>query len=142
MVKLQALNLQLCRKINSTTNIFQLIYLPFKSNCLSRKTSKKRVWILKRNVHYVNARYIALDFQLLQLVRSTDQWLTFYETRMNHLNGQHQLSSAINKEERETWKLQCGSSQWKVYEKYMEITIWVFWCQNKLFYVIAILVVT
>ena len=113
-VKLKALNLQLCRKVNSTTNILQLIYLPFKSNCLSRKTSKKRVWILKRNLHYVNARCIALDFQLLQIVRSTDQWSTFYEKRMNHLNGQHLLSSAINKKERETWKVPCGSPQWKV----------------------------
>ena len=46
---------------------------------------------------------------------------------MNHLNGQHPLLGVINKKERETWKLQCGSLQWKVeyilYEKYMEITI-------------------
>ena len=41
LVKLQALNLQLYRKINSTTSIFQLICLPFKNNCLSKKTSKK-----------------------------------------------------------------------------------------------------
>ena len=33
---------------------------------------------------------------------------------MNRLNEQYLLSSAINKKERETWKLQCGSSQWKV----------------------------
>ena len=73
------------------------------------------------------SRCIALDFQLLQLAPSTDQGLIFYETRMNHLNGQHLLSSAINKKEREPWKVQCGSSQWKVkyivYEEYMEITI-------------------
>ena len=56
----------------------------------------------------------ALDFQLLQLVRSTDPGSTFYETRMNLLSGQHLLSIAINKKERETWKVQCGSSQWKV----------------------------
>ena len=43
------------------------------------------------------SRCIALDFQLLQLAPSTDQGLIFYETRMNHLNGQHLLSSAINK---------------------------------------------
>ena len=121
MEKLQALNLQLCWKINSTSIIFQLIYLPVKSNCLSRKTSKKRVWILKWNVHYANTRCIALDFQLLQLVRSTDNWSTFYETRMNHLNGQYLLSNAINKQERETWKFLMASiihGIWKVYGNY------------------------
>ena len=35
--------------------------------------------------------------QALQLVRLTDRWLNFCATRMNHLNGQHLLSSAINK---------------------------------------------
>ena len=143
MVKLQALNLQLCRKINSTTNIFQLIYLPFKSNRLSRKTSKIRVWILTCNVHYVTQSVLLLIFSCCILyVQLTNDW-PFYETRMNHLNGQHLLSSAINKKEREPWKVQCGSSQWKVkyivYEEYMEITISVCWCQNKLFYVIAAL---
>ena len=46
---------------------------------------------------------------------------------MNHVNGQHLLSSAINEKERETWKVQRGSSQRKVlyivYEKNMDITI-------------------
>ena len=41
--------------------------------------------------------------------------------------GHHLLSSAINKKEMETWKVQCGSIQWKVrytvYENNMEITI-------------------
>ena len=60
------------------------------------------------------SRCIALDFQLLQLAPSTDQGLIFYETRMNHLNGQHLLSSAINKKERQTRKVQCGSFQSKV----------------------------
>ena len=48
LVKLQALNLQLCRRINSTTFIFQLICLPFKNNCF-----EKRVRILKCIVYYV-----------------------------------------------------------------------------------------
>ena len=112
--KLQGLNLQLCRKINSTTNIFQLIYLPFKSNRSSRKTSKIRVWILTCNVHYVTQSVLLLIFSCCILyVQLTNDW-PFYETRMNHLNGQHLLSSAINKKERETWKVQCGGSQWKV----------------------------
>ena len=49
LVKLQALNLQLCQKINSTASAFQLICLPFKNNCLSKKTSKTRV----RNPMYI-----------------------------------------------------------------------------------------
>ena len=57
---------------------------------------------------------IALHFQLLQLVRLTNRWLIFYKTRMNRLIGQYPLSSAINKKESETWKVQCGSTQWKV----------------------------
>ena len=60
------------------------------------------------------ARYIALDFQLLQLLRSTDPGLTFYETSLNRLNGHHMLSIVINKKVREILKVQCGSSQWKV----------------------------
>ena len=51
--KVADLNLQLCRKINSITSIFQLICLPFKNNCLSKKTSKKIVRILKFNVYYL-----------------------------------------------------------------------------------------
>ena len=81
-------------------------------------------------------RCIALHFQLLQLVCLTDQWSTFYKRRMSCLSGQYILSSATNKKERETWKVQCGSSKWKVYyivyEKNMDITLWVCWFQSKL----------
>ena len=84
-------------------------------------------------------RCIALHFQLLQPVCLTDQWSIFYKTRKSCFNRQYILSSAINKKERETWKVQCGSSKWKVYyivyEKNMDITLWVCWCQNKLFYI-------
>ena len=76
-------------------------------------------------------RCIALHFQLLQLVCLTDQWSTFYKRRMSCLSGQYILSNATNKKERETWKVQCGSSKWKVYynvyEKNMDITLWVCW---------------
>ena len=41
-----------------------------------------------------------------------------------------------DKKERETWKVQCRSSKWKVYyivyEKNMDITLWVCWFQSKL----------
>ena len=44
---------------------------------------------------------------------------------MNRLNGKCLVSSAINKKEGETWKVQCGSTKWKVlyivYEKNVEI---------------------
>ena len=79
--KLQGLNLQLCRKINSTTNIFQLIYLPFKSDYLSRKISKEGVWILTCNVNYVTQSVLLLIFsccsfyvQLTNERPSTKQW--------------------------------------------------------------------
>ena len=52
LAKLQVLNLKPCRKINFTTSIFQLIYLPFKDNCLSKKTLKKRVRVLKSKVYH------------------------------------------------------------------------------------------
>ena len=88
-------------------------------------------------------RCIALHFQLLQLVCLTDQWSTFYKTRMSCLSGQYILSSAINKKERETLKVKYGSSKWKVYyivyEENIDITLWVCRCQNKLFYVMAVL---
>ena len=80
---------------------------------------------------------IALHFQLLHLVCLTDQWSTFYKTRMSCLSWQYILSSVINKKERETWKVECGGSKWKVYctvyEKNMDITLRVYWCQNKCF---------
>ena len=117
MLKLQALNLQLCRKINSTTSIFQLICVPFKNNCLSMliKENLKKSKNFEIQCILCYCRCIALHFQLLQLVCLTDQWSTFYKTRMSCLSGQYILSSAINKKERETWKVQCGSSKWKVY---------------------------
>ena len=58
------------------------------------------------------------------------------------LSGQYILSSAINKEERETWKVQREvQNEYIVYEKNMDITLLVCWFQNKLFYVIAVLTV-
>ena len=134
MVKLQALNQQLC--------IFQLNCLPFKNNCLSKKTSKKsKNFEIQCMLCY--CRCIALHFRLLQLVCVTYQWSTFYKTRMSCLSEQYILSSAINKKERETWKVKCGSSKWKVhyivYEKNMGITLRVCWWQNKLFHVMAVL---
>ena len=32
----------------------------------------------------------------------------------NRLMGQYLLSSVINKKEKETWKVHCGNTQWKV----------------------------
>ena len=61
---------------------FQLIYLPFKSNCLSRKTSKKTVWILQCNVHYVTQGVLLLIFScctrtfnwpMIDLLRNKDE---------------------------------------------------------------------
>ena len=59
---LQALNLQLCGKINFTTSIFQLICLPFKNNCLPEKTSRERVRILKFNLYYVTQGVLLFIF--------------------------------------------------------------------------------
>ena len=81
------LNLQLCRKINSTTSIFQLICLTFKNNWLSKKTSKKSK-NFKIQCILCYCRCIALQFQLLQLVCLTDQWSTFHKTKMSCLSEQ------------------------------------------------------
>ena len=130
--------------INSTTSNFQLICLPFQNTCFKGKLKEKsNNFEMQCIVCY--SRYIALHFQLLQLVRLTDRWSNFFAARMNRLMGQHLLSSAINKKEMEIWKVQCGSTQWKVlyivYERNMEITIWACWFQNKLVYVIALVVI-
>ena len=59
---------------------------------------------MKSNVYYVIERFIALHFQLLELVCFTDRWLTFYKTRMNCLNEQYLLTIAINKKEKRKGK--------------------------------------
>ena len=125
-------------------NILQLNCLPFKNNCLSKKTSKKSK-NLEIQCILCYCRCIALHFQLWQLVWLNDQWSNFYKTGMSCLSGQYIRSSATNKKEKETWRVLCGSSKWKVYynvyEKNMDITLWVCWCQNKLFYMMAVLAV-
>ena len=132
MVKLQALNLQLCRKINSTTSIFQLICLPFKNNCLSKKKLQEKSKNFEIQCTLCYCGCIALHFQLLQLVCLTDKWSTFYKTRMRFLSGQYILSSA---------KKRKGKVYHIVYEKNMDITLWPCWCHNKLFYLMAVLTV-
>ena len=62
--KLQGLYVQLCQKINSTTSIWQQICLPFKNNCLPKKTSKKSVRILKSNVYCVTQGVLLFIFTL------------------------------------------------------------------------------
>ena len=71
--------------------------LTFKSICFKENFKEKSN---KSEMQCVvcYSRGIAFNFQLLQLVRLTDRWSTFYE-RMNHLTGQYLLSSAINKKE-------------------------------------------
>ena len=153
MVKLQVLNLQLFWKINSAAKIFQLIYYLLRTTAYQGKFRRKEyefwnaMYIMlikeycsshsrcdalrelvpfaqfkKRKKHQCTA----LHFQLLQLVRLTDPWSTFYETKMNGLkNGQKLFSSAINKKERETestvWKFTMKNivdSLLKVYGNY------------------------
>ena len=113
LITLQALNLQFCQKRKSTTSIFQLICLPFTNTCL-KENFKQKSNNFEMQYTMCYSRCIALHFQLLQLVRLTYRRLTFYETRMNRLMGQLLLSSAINKKERETLKIQRASTQWKV----------------------------
>ena len=128
MVNLQTPNLQLCQKISSTTRVFQLIYLPFKNTCFEENLKKKKSKNFEMQCIFCYARCVALHFQLLLLVRLTDPSPTFFETRMNRLIGKHLLSSAINKKERETWKVHRESTKhvamhivysiWKEYENY------------------------
>ena len=121
MVKLEALNLQLCR--NKKT--------PF-------------VYLLKCHAYYVTWGVLLFFFSCNWIALLTDQWLTFYKIRMNCLNGQHLLSSVINKKKENmkstVWKCTVESILHSIYEKNMEIKIWVCWCQNKLVCVIALLV--
>ena len=135
MLKLQTLNSQLCRKINLTINIFQLIYLPVKNNCLWKITSKKRLRILKCNVYFSCCSwYVQLTHDRPFTKKGSVAWIdtTYFQTR------------SIKKKEKH-WKYILGVHNGKYSTKYikknMEITIWVWWCQNKLFYVIAVLVV-
>ena len=109
MVKFQALNLQLCRKINFTKSMFQLICSASKNTCFKQNFKEKSNNFETQYILYYS-KSIALHFQLVQLVRLIDRWSVFYETRMNRLIGQELLSSAINKKGRETWKSQCGST--------------------------------
>ena len=85
------------------------------------------------------SKCITLHFQLLQLLRLTDQWSTFFERWVNHLIGQCLPSSAVNKKEREHGKysLEVHSGRYKAWylKRIFQITIWVSWCQNKLVYV-------
>ena len=113
LVTLQALNLQLCQNRNSPISIFKLICLTFKNICF-KKNFKERSKNFEIQCSVCYSRCIALHFQLLQLVGLTNRWSTFYETRMNRLMEQFLLFQSINKTERETWKVQCGSTQWKV----------------------------
>ena len=122
MVKLEALNLQLCR---------------------NKKTPL--VYLLKCHAYYVTWGVLLFFFSCNWIALLTDQWLTFYKIRMNCLNGQHLLSSVINKKKENmkstVWKCTAESILHSIYEKNMEIKIWVCWCQNKLVCVIALLVV-
>ena len=60
------------------------------------------------------SKRIVLHFKLLQLVRLTERWSTYYKTRIDHLIKQRLLSGAINWKEKETLKVQCGSMQWNL----------------------------
>ena len=100
MVKLQTLNLQLCRKINSTKIIFKLICYLLRTPVYPRnlkETSKN----FEMKCVLSCSRCIALHFQLLQLAVLQ----TFYQTRMNHLNEQHLLSNVTNEKVRKVWKV-------------------------------------
>ena len=54
---------------------------------------------------------VTLDFQSLHLVGLTDRWSTFYESKNESFDRHHLLSSAIDKKERETWKMYYESTQ-------------------------------
>ena len=60
LVNLQFFNLQIRRKINSSTSIFKLVYLPLRTPA-SKKTSKNRVTILRCNVCYVTEGVLLID---------------------------------------------------------------------------------
>ena len=108
MVNLQAVILQLCRKINSTTNVFRLIYLPL--NCLSRKTSKKKVWILKCNVYIVLLKVYWFSFSAV--VACTFHW--------------HMIDLLRNKDESLEWTAPTYKCDQEKRKRNVESTVWKF----------------
>ena len=56
-----------------------------------------------------------------------DLWSTFHEHKEELLDKQYLLSSSVDKEEGDTWKLHSKNTQWKVqcmvHENNMKITI-------------------
>ena len=76
---------------------------------LSKKKQTKKLYY-KYFVNYV-ANFL---FSVVAAGRINWTMIDRLQNKDESLNGQYLLSSAINKKEREIWKLQCRSSQWKV----------------------------
>ena len=87
---------------------FQLNCLSFKNTCF-KENSREKSNNFEMQCIVFQSRCIVLHFQLLKLVRLTDRWSTFYETRMNRLMEQHLVSSATNKK----GKGNMNSTMWK-----------------------------
>ena len=99
----------------------------YKNTCF-KKNFKEKSNNFEMQCIVRQSRCIALHFQLLQLVRLTGLWSTFYETRINRLTGQHLFLNEINKKRKENMKstVHKQTVQYIVYEKNIEITICVY----------------
>ena len=76
---------QLCRKLNSTSSNFQVVFLPFKNICFKENLKGKSKKIEIQCISYYS-RCIALHFDLLQLVRLTDRCSTFFQSKDESLD--------------------------------------------------------
>ena len=72
LVRLQALNLQSCPEINSTTSALQSIFLPFRNTCFKESLKEKRNNFQMQCI-LCYSRCIVVHFQVLQHVHLTDR---------------------------------------------------------------------
>ena len=109
-----------------------------KESVFQSTPQRRKVTILKFkfNIYYVTPGISLFIFSRCNLCSLTDLWSTFYENKGDLFDEQCLLSSAIDKKERDTWKLHSKITQWKaqcmVHQNNMKITVTVYRCQNKL----------
>ena len=105
-----------------------LVCLSFKNTCFKQK---------RCNECHVTQGLLLLIFSCRGLYVFNWTMVHLYKTRMNRLNRKHlfHVQSIKKKRKHRKFSVEIHSG------KYMEITIWAGWCQNKMVYVIALPVV-
>ena len=116
-----------CRKNELHCKFLSNALCSFQEHLFQNRPPSKNVTILKFNLCYIYivivTRYCS-SFSAVT-VCSLDRLnndKSLIKTKLNRLNNS--VSSAINNKERETWKLQRESTQWKVEYMVNESTLW------------------